>query len=458
MSIHLLTGDDESNLRAAVTELVHELVGDADRSLMVDEFDGVEYTLREVVDSAQTPPFLTESRVVVARGIGRFVAADIDVMKAYLADPLPTTHLVLVGGGGAVTKPLVDAVKSGRRLHEEHLGVDLGRDLETWVRSRLEVKGLHFDQPALTRLLDWLGENTSTLDGLLDTVAAAHSGRSKVQLAELEPSLVRRRCAPNLTDAIDGGDVARSITLLHRMMHGGGRHPLQVMAILHGHYAKMARLDGSGASDPDGAATALGGEELIRGRQVLNSYRRLGVDGVRRAIGLLASADLDLRGETGLDEETVMEILGRAPRAARACRSANGWWSTRQLSGSARVDALHEAALATSRRVLVNDTLTHRGVETLHRRANGGLVLVGADSGLGLLDARLQLAAHSAIALRGLGVGEDSLLLALDVGHGHSGLIHAATRWWRFLNPLHGEPPMDGERYRRHPVDPTPHR
>ena len=40
MSVHLLTGDDESILRAAVSELVHELVGDADRSLMVDEFDG----------------------------------------------------------------------------------------------------------------------------------------------------------------------------------------------------------------------------------------------------------------------------------------------------------------------------------------------------------------------------------------------------------------------------------
>ncbi|MGA1671914.1 MAG: DNA polymerase III subunit delta, partial [Ilumatobacteraceae bacterium] len=226
MSIHLLTGDDESNLRAAVTELVHELVGDADRSLMVDEFDGAEYTLREVVDSAQTPPFLTESRVVVARGIGRFVAADIDVMKAYLADPLPTTHLVLVGGGGAVTKPLLDAVKSAGGSTRSTSVSTRGRDLETWVRSRLEVKGLHFDQPALTRLLDWLGENTSTLDGLLDTVAAAHSGRSKVQLAELEPLLGEEGGVPpwDLTDAIDGGDVVRSITLLHRMMHGGGRH------------------------------------------------------------------------------------------------------------------------------------------------------------------------------------------------------------------------------------------
>ena len=344
MSIHLLTGDDESNLRSAVSELVHELVGDADRSLMVDEFDGTEYTLREVVDSAQTPPFLTESRVVVARGVGRFVAADIADMTAYLADPLPTTHLVLVGGGGAVTKPLIDAVKSAGGVTRSTSVSTRGRDLETWVRSRLEVKGLQFDQPALSRLLDWLGENTSALDGLLDTVAAAHSGRSKVQLAELEPLLGEEGGVPpwDLTDAIDAGDVARSITLLHRMMHGGGRHPLQVMAILHGHYSKMARLDGSDASDPDGAAAALGVKSSFAAGKVLTSYRRLGGGGVRRSIGLLASADLDLRGETGLDEETVMEILvARLARLAPAGR--------RGVSGDRKSTRLNSSHSSVSR-------------------------------------------------------------------------------------------------------------
>ena len=149
------------------------------------------------------------------------------------------------------------------------------------------------------------------VDGLLDTVAAAHSGRAKVTLSELEPLLGEEGGVPpwDLTDAIDSGDVARSITLLHRMMHGGGRHPLQVMALLHGHYAKMARLDGSGAQDPESAAAALGAKSSFAAGKTLKSYQRLGVDGVRRAIGLLATADLDLRGETGLEEETVMEIL-----------------------------------------------------------------------------------------------------------------------------------------------------
>ena len=112
MGVHLVTGSDESILRAAVTDLVHELVGDGDRSLMVDEFEGDDYELRGVVDAAQTPPFLTDRRVVVARDVGRFSADELAPLLGYLGDPLPTTELVLVGGGGRLAKALTDAVKA----------------------------------------------------------------------------------------------------------------------------------------------------------------------------------------------------------------------------------------------------------------------------------------------------------------------------------------------------------
>ena len=111
MAVHLITGDDESLLLGAVSEVVHRLIGDGDRSLIVDEFDDDEYEVRSIVDAAQTPPFLTESRVVVARGVGRFGADDVAPLIAYLGDPLPSTELVLVAGGGRLAKALSDAVK-----------------------------------------------------------------------------------------------------------------------------------------------------------------------------------------------------------------------------------------------------------------------------------------------------------------------------------------------------------
>ena len=75
------------------------LVGDGDRSLLLDEEDstGAEYELAAVVSAAQTPPFLTDRRVVVAHDAGRFSKADdVAPLVGYLEDPLPTSTVVLV--------------------------------------------------------------------------------------------------------------------------------------------------------------------------------------------------------------------------------------------------------------------------------------------------------------------------------------------------------------------------
>ena len=48
----------------------------ATASLLVDEFAGGDYELAAAIDAAQTLPFLTDRRVVVARHVGRFSNAD----------------------------------------------------------------------------------------------------------------------------------------------------------------------------------------------------------------------------------------------------------------------------------------------------------------------------------------------------------------------------------------------
>ena len=80
--------------------LVHELVGDADRALVVDDITEDDYEVARIVDAAQTPPFLTSRRVVVARHIEQFTRQDdVAPLDRYVADPLDTTELVLVAGG-----------------------------------------------------------------------------------------------------------------------------------------------------------------------------------------------------------------------------------------------------------------------------------------------------------------------------------------------------------------------
>ncbi len=311
MPAYLITGDDESLLLTAIGDLVKQLVGDGDRTLMVDDFDGDDFEVRAVVDSAQTPPFLTDRRVVVARGVGRFNADDVAPLVAYLGDPLPTTELVLVAGGGRMPKALTDALKKAGSTTIETAPPSRARERAGWFDDQVRQSGLKLDGAALQLLTEWLGEDAGRLQGILETLLATYGKGSTLRPADVSPFLGDAGGVPpwDLTDAIDGGDTTRALQLLHRMMRAGERHPLQVMSILHGHYAKLLALDGSGANDETSAAAAMGIKPGFPAKKALTQYRRLGGGGTTRAIGLLAQADLDLRGAKEWPEELVMEVL-----------------------------------------------------------------------------------------------------------------------------------------------------
>ncbi len=311
MGVHLLTGDDEALLLGAASDLVHTLVGDGDRSLMVDDFDGPDVEIGAVVDAARTPPFLTERRVVVLRDAGRFNADQVAPLVAYLADPLPTTELVLVAGGGRLPKALTDAVKKAGGESRATGAPTRAAERSTWIEQQVAAAGLRLDHAAVQAVASWMGEDAGRLQGVLDTLVSTYGTGHRLGPGEVTPFLGEAGGVPpwDLTDAVDRGDTTRALHLLHRMLRGGERHPLQVMAILHNHYGRLLRLDGSDARDEATAAAALGIKPGYPARKALEQYRRLTGSGVARAIALLAQADLDLRGAKDWPEELTMEVL-----------------------------------------------------------------------------------------------------------------------------------------------------
>ncbi len=311
----LVRGDNPSLVRDEVRRLVDELVGTADRALVVTELAGDDYELGRLVDAAQTPPFLTARRVVVGRDVHRFTSADaVAPLVAYLADPLPSSDLVLVWESGRVPKTLLDAVT---RAGGAALEASPGRDPKGWVTEHLARSGLHLDARARQLVVDTLGEDVARLRGVTETLAATFGPGARLTDDSVRPYLGEAGAlAPwQLTDAVDRGDIGAALERLHRMLRAGDRHPLQVLFTLHGHYGRMLALDGAqvGGAPIRGekeAASLLG----LRGstypaRKALEQGRRLGQARLSRAIALLAQADLDLRGAKAWPEELVMEVL-----------------------------------------------------------------------------------------------------------------------------------------------------
>ena len=320
VSIHVLTGDDESILRAAVNALVQTLVADGDRALMVDEFDAEDYTPGGVVEAAQTAPFLTDRRVVVARDAGRFTADELVPLFGYLADPLASTDLVIEWGNQRRPKALDAALTGAGAVIVSTTPPNRPRDRGAWVQAEAKSAGVRLNGAAVDMIVGHLGENVGSLDGVLRTLSATFGAHTVLGPEHVEPFLGDAGGVPpwDLTDAIDSGRTSRSIELLGRMLGAGERHPLQVMAILQGHYGKLATLDGRQLRTEADAAAALGIKPGYPARKALEQARRLGGTSIRRAIDLLAAADLDLRGRRDLDSTLVIEILvARLSRLAR---------------------------------------------------------------------------------------------------------------------------------------------
>ena len=325
--IHLVKGDDAVLIGDALRDLLGRLVGDGDRSLMIEELDAANYeddrgamSIGGLIDAAQTPPFLTERRVVVGRQASVFTTADsVAPLVAYLDDPLATTALVVVWEKGpkpgarmpAVPKKLLDAIKAvGGVVHDTKAGT--GRQRSAWLDEQVAASPVKLDRSAMALLGEHLGEDVSRLRAVLATLASSLGTDVALSASQLEPYLGDAGdVAPwGLTDAIDGGDPARALAVLERML-GAGRHPLAITASLHSHYGRMLRLDGSGASNEAQAAEVLG---IIKGStfpaaKALRQGRTIGPERLHEFVGLLAQADLDLRGAKAWPSELVIEVL-----------------------------------------------------------------------------------------------------------------------------------------------------
>ena len=315
--VTLLKGDDDSVRREAVRHLLDELIGTEDRSLVVEEVevagpesDDGNDPLLALVDAAQTPPFLTDFRVVLGRVSEKRERNDlVQPLVDYLVDPLPSTRLVLEWRTGKIPKALAEAIT---RCGGQQIDTSPGRKTAEWVAEHLTDAQLKVDAEGRKRLVSWVGDEPSRLLGLIDLLRSTYGTGVKITAAEIEPFLGDDGGVPpwDLTDAIDRGDRTTALELLQRMIGQGDRHPFQVLATLHTHFARMLRLDGADVAGEKQAAELLGMKgSTFPARKAMGQARKLGHDRVVRCITLLAEADLDLRGGKAWPDHLVLEVL-----------------------------------------------------------------------------------------------------------------------------------------------------
>jgi DNA polymerase-3 subunit delta len=338
-STYLVRGDDASLVAQEVRALLAEVVGDRDHGLVVEEIGGGpgdELSAGAVVDACLTPPFLIDRRVVVVRDAGRLLTGDAPRLVGVVQNPLPTTVLVLVGGGGTVPAPLVKAINAHGRVID--VTTTKAGDRKAWLRDHLRSGPVKLEPAAENLLVHHVGEDLGRVEGLLGALGAAYGEGARVSVNDLAPYLGEAGTVPRyeLTDAIDRGDSDLALVVLHRMLDAGGLAPIQIVATLHGHFANMLALDGDDIAGEGDAAAVLGVAPFVA-KKAFEQSRRLGSTKIADAINLIARADLAVRGESGLSDELVVEILvARLARQTRPTRPGRPARQTRPRVGGRR--------------------------------------------------------------------------------------------------------------------------
>jgi len=328
---------DESLVGIELATLVDRLVGDGDRGLVVEEIDCTDQSLEigRVFDALTTMSLFADRRVVVLRDLHALSAELIGNMAAAIEGRIDDVDLV-VTATGRLAKPIEDALKAARAEKIGAAVVNKQADRIRWVEEKFVEAGFTYAAEVPRLVEAWYGGDHARMAGLLQTLISTYGEGAKLVRTDVEVFLGDAgRIEPwKLTDPIDEGDVSTALVMLHRLLSDS--HPLQVLGLLANRYAQMMKIDGRGLRSGEDAAAVLGGHPFAA-KKILEQQMRLGSANLARAVALIATADVDLRGGKDWDDTLVLEVLvARLARLAGSGRPATGRGRTAQRSNSAR--------------------------------------------------------------------------------------------------------------------------
>ena len=285
-----------------------------DHALVVEEIGGGpgdDLDVGAVVDACLTPPFLIDRRVVVVRDAGRLLTADAPRLVEVVQDPLPTTVLVLVGGGGTVPAPLVKAVTAAGQVIDvaDEQAPGTARPGCTSTSATAPVK---LEPRAADLLADHVGEDLGRVEGLLGALARRLRRGGAISADDLAPYLGEAgNVAPLRADRRHRQGRARpgprGAAPHARRRRAGARSRCSPRCTGTSPTCWCSTGDDVAAASEAAAAPRL--RALRRPRRRWSSHAASGSARIAEAINLIAEADLDVRGASGLAAEIVVEIL-----------------------------------------------------------------------------------------------------------------------------------------------------
>lgn len=226
-SVYLFSGPEEYLKREALGALRRALLPEGLEQLNETVLEGA--TAAQIVEAAETLPFMCERRVVEVRdwapllgGKARDEESEAARVLDWLKDPPKSCVTVFAMRGEADgRKKLTQALKKrGAEVRFEPLS---DAELLRWANARLKPLKKTISQQAVSHLAFTAGRDLTRLSGEVDKLADYTGGRAEIMVEDIEavvsPSL--EYSVFEMLDFLFAGDLARAERSLQTLLMGG---------------------------------------------------------------------------------------------------------------------------------------------------------------------------------------------------------------------------------------------
>lgn len=292
--VYLIYGSEPLLLERAEKRLRDRLAAVADLDFNLDVFDGGSASADDVLNAANTMPFMSDRRLVIVKDVDKMDSAATERLTDYAKDPAPYTCLVLVATKVAKNTKLYKAV-AGSGVAFEYAAPKRNEYAGEVVRL-LKERGRRITPAAAQILVDIVGRDLRRLDTEADKLVAFVDGAESVSESDVRSVAANsgETSVFELTDAVGDRDTTRAIRVLGRLL--GSETPLMAHAMLARHVRAMigARALSDRGMSPDAMAPEIGMPPW-QVRNVVRQSQRFSALELSRALQGLAACEEEMK-------------------------------------------------------------------------------------------------------------------------------------------------------------------
>jgi DNA polymerase-3 subunit delta len=306
---YLFYGPNDFIIERVLGRIRNEYIPESARDFNMEICYGGETKPAEVINRAQTIPFLASNRLIILRRVESYKADQLNRFIPYLEKPVDSTSLIFISTKTDFKKKFFKAVRAaGCAVNFSELR---SNQVLPWIQATARDIGLNIDRNGCGMLQEITGSGLREIYSELEKLRLSY-GDKKIGEPEVRELAINSRMYSifELTDALSEKKVSGALSVLSRFLEEEDKRsaPLQIIGMLNrqiGLLWQVKSLSESGQNDRE-ISSKLGIAPFLM-KNYLRQCRNWTSEELNRGISLLYETDRLLK--SGSRPKPVLENL-----------------------------------------------------------------------------------------------------------------------------------------------------